>query len=286
MRKHHTCTIIFLGLLFAAFPKTLFGTEYGIITDGKLTKHGAIVGRSTRAGDGKDDKAFILNGLYKFVYAGAGFRSANARIHARLSMNKLGNTGAGVFVNGHWFMFDMNPGNKIGTSGPAFGKTRQRSLQMLKGASSRECHSMSISVIKDGMLTCAINGENVGEVENFPTAMETVPSSDLGSVHKLGVITALRSWRADLKIYEFSVETDGEIVPLPEMQTIYQSGSATTEHLPHSSAACIEERHDPCLCRGPSQQWRGHGEYRYRGPAQRRWRQDLGRRVHRVRRTG
>ncbi|NQV35029.1 MAG: hypothetical protein HQ515_20210, partial [Phycisphaeraceae bacterium] len=81
----------------------MFGTEYDIITDGKLTRHGAIVGRSTRAGDGKDDQAFILNGLYKFVYAGAGFRSPNARIHARLSMNILGNTGAGVFVNGHWF---------------------------------------------------------------------------------------------------------------------------------------------------------------------------------------
>ena len=82
MGRRSTCRIIFVGLLFIVFPKIMLATEYGIIVDGKLTKHGAIVGRSTRAGDGQDDKAFILNGLYKFVYAGAGLRSSDARIHA------------------------------------------------------------------------------------------------------------------------------------------------------------------------------------------------------------
>ena len=227
MSKHRTCTIIFAGLLIAALPRTVFCTEYDIIVDGKLTRHGAIVGRSTRAGDGKDDRAFILNGLYKFVYAGAGFRSPNARIHARLSMNTLGNTGAGVFVNGHWFVFDMNPGNKIGTSGPAFG-SKARIFADAEGRIEPGVPFDVDIVINDGVLTCAINGEQVGDAVNFPTAMETVPSSDQGPVHKLGVITALRSWRAHLKIYEFKVETDGQIVPLPEMQTIYKSGSVQT----------------------------------------------------------
>ena len=108
--------ILFAGLFVVAFPETSFGTEYDIIRDGKLTRHGAIVGRSTRAGDGKDGKAFVLNGLYEFVYAGAGFRNTDARIHARLSMNKLGNTVAGVLGNGYWFTFDMGPGNKIGVA--------------------------------------------------------------------------------------------------------------------------------------------------------------------------
>ena len=227
MDKQTTWTIIFVGLLFVAFPKIMLGTEYGIIVDGKLTEHGAIVGRSTRAGDGQDDKAFILNGLYKFVYAGAGLRSSDARIHAKLSMNKLGNTGAGLLVNGHWFTFDIAPGNKIGASGPAFGKA----AKVFAEAEGRIKPGVPFDVdivIKDGFLTCAINGETVGEVKDFPTAMETVPSPDVGSVHKLGVIAALRSWRADLKIYDFRVETDGEIVPLPKMQTIYKSGSATT----------------------------------------------------------
>ena len=189
-------TIIFAGLLFVAFPETSFGTEYDIIKDGKLTRHGAIVGRSTRAGDGKDgshtNKAFVLKGLYKFVYAGAGFRSTDARIHARLSMNQLGHTGAGVLVNGHWFTFDMGPGKKIGVAGPAFGKT----AKAFADAEGRIKPGVPFDVdirIKDGNLTYSINGEKVGEAKNFPTAMETVPSKDVGSVHKLGVITALRS---------------------------------------------------------------------------------------------
>ena len=225
--KLYSWTIIFAVLSFSAWSKTIVAAEYDIIVDGKLTSHGAIVGRSTRAGDGKDDKAFILNGLYKFIYAGAGFCSSNARIHARLSINKLGHTGAGVLVNGHWFTFDIDPGNKIGVAGPAFGKT----AKVFADAEGRIKPGVPFDVdivIKDGFLNYSINGEKVGEATEFPTAMEIVPSPDVGSVHKLGVITALRSWRADLKIYEFSVETDGKIVPLPEMQTIYQSGSATT----------------------------------------------------------
>jgi len=219
--------ILFAGLFVVAFPETSFGTEYDIIRDGKLTRHGAIVGRSTRAGDGKDDNAFVLKDLYKFVYAGSGFRSTDARIHARLSMNKLGNTGAGVLVNGHWFTFDIGSGNKIGVAGPAFGKK----AKVFVDSEGRIKPGVPFDVdirIKEGTLTYSINGELVGTVNNFPTAMETVPSPDVGSVHKLGLITALRSWRADLKIFDFRVEADGEIVPLPEMQTIYKSGSATT----------------------------------------------------------
>ena len=108
--KLHSWTIILAVLSLVAWFRTISAAEYDIVVDGKLTRHGAIVGRSTRAGDGKDDNAFILNGLYKFVYAGAGFRSTDARIHARLSINNLGNTGAGVLVNGHWFTFDIGPG--------------------------------------------------------------------------------------------------------------------------------------------------------------------------------
>ena len=77
MSRHSTWTILLLGLLFSALPKTMFGTEYGIIVDGKLTEHGAIVGQSTRAGDGKDDEAFILNGLYKFGNTSLEFTDTN-----------------------------------------------------------------------------------------------------------------------------------------------------------------------------------------------------------------
>ncbi len=60
MGKHPTWKMIFAGLLFVAFPNVMLGTEYGIIVDGKLTKHGAIVGRSTRAGDGKDEASVSI----------------------------------------------------------------------------------------------------------------------------------------------------------------------------------------------------------------------------------
>ena len=227
MGKQLIWTLVFVGLWLGVSPKVMPGMEYGIIVDGKLTQHGAIVGRSTRAGDGIDDQAFMLKGLYKFVYAGAGFRSSNARIHARLSLNQLGNTGAGVLVNGHWFTFDIGPSNQIGAAGPVFGKTTKVFAET-KGRIQPDTPFDVDIVIQDGFLTCAINGETVGEVKSFPTAMETVPSKDVGSAHKLGLITALRSWRADLKVYDFRVETDGEIIPLPETKTIYQSGSART----------------------------------------------------------
>ena len=103
--------------------------------------------------------------------------------------------------------FDIDPGNKIGVTGPAFGKT----AKVFADAEGRIKPGVPFDVdilIKDGFLTYSIDGEKVGEAKDFPTAMETVPSPDVGSVHKLGVITALRSWRADLKIYEFRIETD------------------------------------------------------------------------------
>ena len=53
MSKPQTWAIMWVGLLFIASSKTVLGTEYDIIAHGRLTGHGAIVGRSTRAGDGR-----------------------------------------------------------------------------------------------------------------------------------------------------------------------------------------------------------------------------------------
>ena len=58
------------------------------------------------------------------------------------------------------------------------------------------------------------------------------------------------------------VEDDGTLSGIKRDNL--QEWIGNNQHLSHSSAACIEKRHTPCLCRGPSQQWRGHGEYRYR----------------------
>jgi hypothetical protein len=142
--------ILIAGLVFVTYPQTMLAAEYAIIKDGKLTEHGGIVGRSTRAGDGKDDKAFILNGLYKFVYAGAGFRNtSNARIHARMSTNKLGNTGAGLYINGHWFTFDLKPGIKFGAEFQ-FSDQQKKIFSANEGRIKPGSHSMLISISRMG----------------------------------------------------------------------------------------------------------------------------------------
>ena len=61
-------------------------TTFDIVRDGRVTDHAGIVGRTTAQGDEQQDHAFVLNGLYKFVYAGAGFTSPNGRIRARLAI--------------------------------------------------------------------------------------------------------------------------------------------------------------------------------------------------------
>ena len=217
--------LVFLGLLFVALSKTTFGTEYDIIVDGKLTDSAAVVGGLTREGDRKDDKAFIMGGMFKFVYAGAGFTSPNARIHARVTIDKLDGTGAGVFVNGHWFMFDVRPG-KIAGEGPVFGKEVKTFADASDHIVPGEPFDVDI-VVNNGTLTWAINGKRIATVDKFPAASATDPP-ETGQAHKLGVMTALRSWRATMKVYDYQVESDGEMVLLPERQTLYRSGSPGT----------------------------------------------------------
>ena len=226
---------VFLGIGMLAFPGEAAAKRYDIVVAGKLTDQGAVVGRTTREGDREDDKAFILDGLYKFVYAGAGFTSPNARIHARLAINKLDKTGAGVLINGHWLGYDLQtddkPVSQIGGSGPAFGKEAKIFTDAEGLIEPGKPFDVDI-VIKDGALTYAINGKQVGAVDEFPGASKTDPP-ETGEAHNLGVVTALRSWRATMAIYDYYVESDGEMVLLPEMQEIYRSGSgANTYRIP------------------------------------------------------
>ena len=53
MDKQTTWTIIFVGLLFVAFPKIMLGTEYGIIVDGKLTSTGQLLAGQPEQATGK-----------------------------------------------------------------------------------------------------------------------------------------------------------------------------------------------------------------------------------------
>ena len=47
---------VFLGIGMLAFPGEAAAKRYDIIVGGKLTKQGAVVGRTTREGDREDDR--------------------------------------------------------------------------------------------------------------------------------------------------------------------------------------------------------------------------------------
>lgn len=195
--------------------------KYEIIAAGKLTEHAGVVGRITTAGDGQDEDAFVMNGLYKFVYAGAGFSEPDARIYAKLSINKLDGTGAGVLINGHWFGFDQKPDMRLFGSGQVFDGKTVTFAKASDFITVNEPFEVEF-VIEAGTLTYSINGQQVASVSSFPPACEAHPL-EAGKGHKLQLITALRSWRANIRVFEYSVETRGEIVALPERHEVYRS---------------------------------------------------------------
>ncbi|MEM7236085.1 MAG: sialidase family protein, partial [Planctomycetota bacterium] len=199
-----------------AAPKT-----YDIVQAGKLTDLAGVVGRTTANGDASHESAFVLNGLYKFIYAGSGFTHRNARIRARLSVNKFDGTGAGMLVNGHWFGFDQKPDIKLFGQGPVFGGKNKAFGKASDHIAPGKPFDMEI-VVKDGVLTYSLNGKEVAKVSEFPRAWETY-QKEVGPAHKLELVTAIRSWRAKVEIYSFSVETDGELIPLPKSQRIFRS---------------------------------------------------------------
>jgi len=227
-----------LGLSLSARPDP--ASRFDIVVGGKLTKHGGIVGRTTTEGDEKDDKAFVFAGMHKFVYAGAGFTSPNARIHARLSINKFDGTGAGVLVNGHWFGFDLKPDNSISGAGSAFGKKAKAFALAIDHIKPGKPFDVDF-VIEDGTLTYSINGKRVGSVRNFPPAWKASPV-EAGKGHKLQLMTAVRSWRAKMKLYDYFVETDGELVPLPETQRIYRSTRRQGSHTYRIPALLVSKK--------------------------------------------
>ncbi|MFM1557892.1 MAG: exo-alpha-sialidase [Roseibacillus sp.] len=198
------------------------------VVDGKVTEHAGIVGRTTATGDEQHDHAFVLNGLYKFVYAGAGFTSPNARIHARLAVNKFEGTGAGMLVNGHWFGFDAKPENRIFGAGEAFDGKTTTFAKAADHIAPGEPFDMVIEV-KDGTLTYSLNGKQVASVSNFPRACDAHPV-DAGKGHKLQLVTAIRSWRAKVELYSFYVETEGELVALPKSKAVFRSMGSRGTH--------------------------------------------------------
>lgn len=207
--------------ILSPLPAVAEVRTFDIVVDGKVTGHAGIVGRTTASGDQAHDSAFVLNGLYKFVYAGAGFSSANARIKARLAVNKLDGTGAGMLVNGHWFGFDAKPEISLFGQGPVFGGGNKAFAKAADHIVAGKPFDMMIEV-EDGALTYSINGREIAKVLDFPPAWKA-PPLEAGKAHKLELQAAIRSWRAKVELFSFSVETEGDLIPLPKSQAIYRS---------------------------------------------------------------
>ena len=114
--------VCLFGCWLLALPGEASAERYDIVVGGKLTDDARITGTTKPGGDREDDEAFVFSGLHNFVCAGAGFTSPNARIVAKLSIDKFDWTAAGMVVNHHCLGFDMKPDNKLFGAGTAFGK--------------------------------------------------------------------------------------------------------------------------------------------------------------------
>ena len=220
--------ILLIGLFLSGFASEASAGRYDIVVGGKLTDNARIVGTTKPQGDRKDEEAFVFGRLHNFIYAGAGFTSPNARIYAKLSINKFGGTGAGLIVNQHCLGFDMKPDNRLFGAGKVFGGKAKGFAKASDLIAENKPFEVEI-VIKDGRMTYNINGKKVVSVDGFPAAWQQHPP-ETGKGHKLQLITSLRPWRATMKVYDFYVETEGEMIPLPKTQTLYRSMGSRGTH--------------------------------------------------------
>jgi sialidase-1 len=229
-----------LGCWALALPGEASAERYNIVVGGKLTDDARITGTTKPEGDREDDGAFVFAGLHNFVCAGAGFTSPDARIVAKLSIDKFDWTAAGMVVNHHCLGFDMKPDNKLFGAGTAFGKEPKAFANASDHITPGEPFEMEV-VIQDGTLTYSINGKQITSVDHFPAAWQEHPP-ETGKAHKLQLMASMRPWRATMKLYDFYVETDGEMVPLPKTQTIYRSMGSRGTHTHRIPALVVTKK--------------------------------------------
>ena len=100
--------VCLLGCWLLALPGEASAERFDIVVGGKLTDDARITGTTKPEGDREDDGAFVFSGLHNFVCAGAGFTSPDARIVAKLSIDKF--DAANYF--GDELMSDYEAGSK------------------------------------------------------------------------------------------------------------------------------------------------------------------------------
>ncbi len=202
--------------------------RYDIVKDGKRTDYARFVGIFDPGREQKDDGTFTFGNLYNYLYAGAGFTSPDGRIYAKLSLSEPGSpSGAILSVN------DMG----VALTQEDDGRFRVNyHVKDFNGGDSSATHAghplpkilpgqpFEIEVIlKDGSLTMNVNGAEACYIPQCPQLKNMQPGETIAS-QGVELIAAVRPWREqEMKIYDFFVETEGRIVPLPEIKDVFKS---------------------------------------------------------------
>ena len=229
-----TFTIVFLLLALAA-PLLAEGpkaTRYDIVKAGTLTENARFVGSFHPQRDQKNDGTFTFGNLYKFLYAGAGFTSPDARIYTKLSLGNSNapvpgqNYGAILSINNMSVFLEQDSKGRfrVGYSGKDFNGGNMPTTHTgpaLPIVPAGTPFEMEV-ILADGDLTLNVNGKEACYVRNCPQLKNMQPKETVAS-HGLDLTVMLRPWREkEMKIYDFYVETTGQIVKLPEIQEIFK----------------------------------------------------------------
>ena len=219
-----------LGVTLSA--DVLQAEQYDIVKAGNLTENARFVGTFHPQRDQKNDGTFTFGRLHNFLYAGAGFTSPEARIRTKLS---LGNSNVHVPGQNYGAILSIN---NMGVSLEQDKKGRfyvGYGVKDFNGANCSSTHSgqalpvvpsgtpfeMEV-ILKDGDLTVKVDGKEACYIRKCPQLKHMQPKETVAS-HGLDLIVALRPWQEkEMKVYDFSVETEGKIVELPEIQEVFK----------------------------------------------------------------
>jgi sialidase-1 len=229
-----TFTAAFLLLVLAA-PLILSAPEdhqYDIVKAGKLTQYARFVGSFHPQRDQKDDGTFTFGNLHNFLYAGAGFTSPEAQIHVKLSLASSDthvpgrNYGAILSINGIGIHLQQDVEGRFSVDYGVNDFNGKRRMAKHAGPPlplipQRTPFEMDVT-LKDGGLMVKVNGKEACYLPQCPQMIHTQPAEMVAS-QRLGLTVCLRPWQEkEMKVYDFSVETPGKIVKMPEIQEVFK----------------------------------------------------------------
>jgi len=225
-----TFTILIPLMVLCVFLSTgsLKAKKYDIVKDGKLTEHARFVGVFHPQRDQKDDGTFTFGNLYNFLHAGAGFTTADARICIKLSMSDPRvKTGAIIWLNNQGVNLGQSDDNRFYVSTQSHERSSEKKPDIRHAGEAIDPLEPGTPfevelILKDGSLTYNIDGKEVAYVPRFFPMKEAQPK-ETAEGHGLELSVALRPWRErEMKVHEFFVETEGDIVAMPEVRGIFK----------------------------------------------------------------